>query len=128
VIVLLVPAEPERGGFDTLAVDFISARNLTLAQVAALLIRADLYLGNDSGITHLAGAVGAQTVALFGPSDARRWAPRGVKVSLLSLGVACSPCDVGVMKSCPHRKCLTEFFSAKVIGELEHLDVVSTLT
>ena len=128
VIVLLGPAELERGGFDALAVDFIAAPNLSLAQVAALLFRADLYLGNDSGITHLAAAVGAPTVALFGPSDTRRWAPRGAKVCLLSLGIACSPCDLGVMKSCPHRKCLTEFFPEKVIGKLEYLAAETTLT
>jgi heptosyltransferase III len=128
VIVLLGPAEQERGGLDVLAVDFISARNLNLAQVAALLSRGDLYFGNDSGITHLAAAVGAPTVALFGPSDARRWAPRGLNVRLLSLEVACSPCDLEVMKSCPHRKCLTEFFPDKLIGELEHHAEITTLT
>jgi heptosyltransferase-2 len=128
VIVLLGAAELERGGFDALAVDFISARNLRLAQVAALLFRADLYFGNDSGITHLAAAVGAPTVALFGPSDARRWAPRGAKVSLLRLGIACSPCELAVMKSCPHRKCLSEFFPEKVIGKLKPLVAETTLT
>jgi ADP-heptose:LPS heptosyltransferase len=128
VIVLLGPAEQERGGLDALAVDFISARNLNLAQVAALLCRGDLYLGNDSGITHLAAAVGAPTVALFGSSDARRWAPRGPNVRLLSLDVACSPCDLDVMRSCPHRKCLTEFFPDKLIGELEHHAEITTLT
>jgi ADP-heptose:LPS heptosyltransferase len=128
VIVLLGPAEQERGGLDALAVDFISAKNLNLAQVAALLCRGDLYLGNDSGITHLAAAVGAPTVALFGPSDARRWAPRGPKVRLLSLDVACSPCDLDVMKSCPHRKCLTEFLPEKVIGALEDWAEITTLT
>jgi len=130
--------EGGRNGFEELRKDtselcseelhFISARNLNLAQVAALLCRADLYLGNDSGITHLAAAVGAPTVALFGPSDPRRWAPRGPTVRLLSLDVACSPCDLDVMKSCPHRKCLTEFLPEKVIGALEHRAEITTLT
>ena len=42
---------------------------------AALLAGAALYLGNDSGISHLAAAVGAPGVVLFGPTDARRWRP-----------------------------------------------------
>jgi heptosyltransferase III len=128
VIVLLGPAEQERGGLDALAVDFISARNLNLAQVAALLCRGDLYFGNDSGITQLAAAVGAPTIALFGPSDARRWAPRGPIVRVLSLDIACSPCELDIMKSCPHRKCLTEFFPEKVIAELEHHAEIAILT
>src|SRR5207247_2017216 len=42
---------------------------------AALLGRAALYLGNDSGVSHLAGAVGAAGVVLFGPTEGRRWRP-----------------------------------------------------
>ena len=48
-----------------------------LPDVAAVLARATLYLGNDSGVSHLAGAVGARGVVLFGPTDPRRWRPLG---------------------------------------------------
>jgi len=46
-----------------------------LPDVAALLARVDAYAGNDSGVSHLAGAVGACGVAVFGPTSARRWSP-----------------------------------------------------
>jgi len=46
--------------------------------------RAALYVGNDSGITHLAAAVGVPVVALFGPTDPARWAPRGGRVEVLA--------------------------------------------
>ena len=128
VIVLLGPVEEERRGFDLLVDEFIPARNLRLAQVAALLCRGDVYLGNDSGITHLAAFLGRPTVAVFGPSEAMRWAPRGPKVLLLSRGVACSPCKTDEIKRCPHRKCLTGFFPERVIEELEKFDKVATLT
>jgi ADP-heptose:LPS heptosyltransferase len=127
-IVLLGPVEQERGGCDRLADDFISARNLNLGQVAALLSRGDLYIGNDSGMTHLAAAIGVPTVALFGPSDERRWVPRGAKVLLLRLGVACSPCDIQAMKSCAHHNCLAELLPEKVIEELEKLRGIASLT
>ena len=50
---------------------------LTLPQAAALLSRATLYVGNDSGLMHLAAAAGAPTVGLFGPTSADEYAPSG---------------------------------------------------
>ncbi|HET7769220.1 MAG TPA: glycosyltransferase family 9 protein [Chloroflexota bacterium] len=55
-------------------------KELTLEQLGRLLAGAELYLGNDSGVTHLAAAVGAPTVAVFGPTDPAVWAPVGARV------------------------------------------------
>jgi ADP-heptose:LPS heptosyltransferase len=41
------------------------------------------YLGNDSGITHLAAALGIKTVAIFGPTDPAIYAPIGPAVTIL---------------------------------------------
>ena len=43
----------------------------------AALKRADLFIGNDSGLMHIAAAAGIPTIGLFGPSDERRYAPWG---------------------------------------------------
>ena len=51
-----------------------------LYELACWLASARLYIGNDSGITHLAAAVGAPVLALFGPTDPALWAPRGPNV------------------------------------------------
>jgi len=48
---------------------------LNLDEHAALCARADLYLGNDAGTTHLAGACGAPVVAVFGPTDPAQYGP-----------------------------------------------------
>ena len=50
---------------------------LSLVELAGALAESSVFLGNDSGITHLAAAVGLPVVTLFGPSDAETWAPRG---------------------------------------------------
>lgn len=53
------------------------ARGLRVATLAALLARCAGYVGCDSGVSHLAGLVGAPTVAVFGPTDPARWTPLG---------------------------------------------------
>jgi ADP-heptose:LPS heptosyltransferase len=45
--------------------------------------RADLFIGNDSGPAHLAGIIGVNTLALFGPSNPTVWQPLGPRVSTL---------------------------------------------
>jgi hypothetical protein len=53
-----------------------------LYELACWLATARIYIGNDSGPTHLAAAVGTPVVALFGPSDPSVWAPRGAHVAV----------------------------------------------
>jgi ADP-heptose:LPS heptosyltransferase len=53
-----------------------------LYELACWLAAARIYIGNDSGPTHLAAAVGTPVVALFGPSDPAVWAPRGPHVAI----------------------------------------------
>ncbi len=60
-----------------------ATRFANLADLAAWIAGARLYIGNDSGITHLAAAVGTNTLALFGPTSPDRWVPRGRNVALL---------------------------------------------
>lgn len=55
-----------------------------LYELAGWLASARVYVGNDSGITHLAAAVGTPVVGIFGPTDPAVWRPRGARVSVLS--------------------------------------------
>jgi len=54
-----------------------------LYDLACWISTARVYIGNDSGITHLAAAVGAPVVAIFVNTDPRIWAPRGERVTVL---------------------------------------------
>jgi ADP-heptose:LPS heptosyltransferase len=54
-----------------------------LGELLGLLSLAALYIGNDSGITHLAGAAGCPVLAVFGPTRPELWGPIGEKVRTL---------------------------------------------
>jgi ADP-heptose:LPS heptosyltransferase len=58
-----------------------------LPVLAAILQECTLFIGNDSGITHLAAAMNIPVVAIFGPSDPQIWEPRGRKVHVLKSDV-----------------------------------------
>jgi ADP-heptose:LPS heptosyltransferase len=77
------------------------ARDEPLDRVAALLRRSRVYLGNDSGVSHLAGLAGARTIALFGSSEPRNWRPLGSVVQVLHRPQSCARC--GPEAFCTHR-------------------------
>lgn len=55
-----------------------------LYELGGWIAGARAYIGNDAGITHLAAAVGAPVVAIFGPTDPVLWAPRGPRVRIVA--------------------------------------------
>ncbi len=70
----------------------ISGHDLTT--VASILSLSDLYIGNDSGITHLAASVmNGGIVAVFGPTDPVLWGPRARGVVIISSDMECAPCE-----------------------------------
>lgn len=89
VLFLSGPAEgPERTGqiarFAAGRERVAHIADVDLMMVAGLLSRCDLSLGNDSGISHLAAAVGCPVIALFGPTDPALWGPRGAAVQVVA--------------------------------------------
>ena len=63
--------------------DLLVAENLSLPNLAAVLARCRLFLGHDSGISHLAAVVGVRCLLLFGPTDPDIWAPPHATVQVL---------------------------------------------
>jgi len=91
VVFLLGPAESERYDKKTLARIAGSARylkDLSLTQVLQVLNCADSFVGNDSGITHLAAGLGTKTIAVFGPTDPGMYRPIGPSVHVFAVPVA----------------------------------------
>ncbi len=68
------------------------AGETSVPEILSLLPRVDLYIGNDGGLLHLAGASGAPTVSFFGPESPRLYGPVGDSVALFFQGIPCSPC------------------------------------
>lgn len=78
------------------------AGKTSLRGMAAVLERARLFVGNDSGPMHLAAAVGTPVAAVFGPGSPRKtapWAPPE-RVRTLWAGLHCSPCRQAFWKEC----------------------------
>ncbi len=83
----------------------IVLKGLDLLTVAGVLAQARLFLGQDSGVTHMAGLIGVRTVALFGPTDPARWAPRGAHVTVVK-GAPCTCQSWGDVSRCEEKPCL----------------------
>jgi heptosyltransferase-2 len=82
------------------------------ALLPALLTEIDALVAGDTGVAHLAAALGTPVVALFGPTDARRTAPRG-RVTSLTHPVPCAPC---YLRTCPiEHPCLAGVTAAQVV-------------
>ncbi len=88
----------------------VAIRDESLDRVAAAIARGSRYLGNDSGVTHLAGWVGAPGVVLFAASDPRTWQPRAESIRLLAALVPCARC--GPDRFCTHRAAVDTVFEA----------------
>jgi heptosyltransferase-3 len=73
------PTEPPSLDFPT----WVRARSLPLRTLAAVLAQTSVYLGSDSGVSHLAAAAGAPTLAVFGPTQPAEWSPLGPAVRVL---------------------------------------------
>ncbi len=99
-----------------------------LKQLAAVLKRCDLFIGADSGLMHLAAAVGTPLVAIFGPSNHRAWGPwpPDGRHIILRADLPCSPCSyvgyrVGQREGCEARTCMRMVTPEMVLEAAEGL-------
>ncbi|MDM8552784.1 glycosyltransferase family 9 protein [Desulfobacterales bacterium HSG2] len=93
-----------------------------LEELASLLRKAGGFIGNDSGVSHLAGFMGVPTVAIFGPSDPDRWKPTGRSVSIIRPDdLECSPCFEITRNNCDKTECLDRISIEKVSKEFVSL-------
>ncbi len=86
----------------------IIVKENNLRHVAVLISRCTLYLGNDTGTTHIAAAVGTPVVAIFGSTNHLRSGPYGAQHSVVrsNIDFGCNPCHPGKHPGgCQHNRC-----------------------
>lgn len=75
-----------------------------LVEAIGLVGHSDLFVGNDTGLTHYAARLGIPTIAIFSGIDPTAvWAPVGTDVTVVRAPVACSPCHILRLEDCRHR-------------------------
>ncbi len=87
-----------------------------LLNLMTMLKQSGGFIGNDSGISHLAAFTGIPTVVIFGPSSPKRWKPFGRSVEVLRSEIDCSPCFETGKPDCKEMKCLEGITPEMVIN------------
>ena len=105
--IALIGSPAETAQVAAIAAQIPGALNLagatSLQEMAGVIAAADLFIGNDSGPMHLAGALGVKVLALFGAGHPDKTGPLGSaagRIVALHAGLACSPCKQRFWKEC----------------------------
>lgn len=101
---------------DTGTRPFAVLPQLAARPLGAVLARSFAVVGNDSGVTHLAAAAGAPTIALFGPTDPVSWSPTG-RVQVVR-GCTERPTHAGQIRVCDDPHCMDRISVAQVLEGL----------
>ncbi|MCX7626057.1 MAG: glycosyltransferase family 9 protein [Candidatus Sumerlaeaceae bacterium] len=92
---------------------------LDLPKLAALLERLALFIGNDTGVTHMAAAVGTPTVAIFGPMDWNVTHPWSARSIVVRRSPPCAPC---FLRECPlDHRCMLDIAPTDVVDAAHRL-------
>ncbi len=96
--------------------------NFTLLEVAAIIRRASVFVGNDSGIAHLAASQNIPIVSIFGPTDEKLIRPYGKQVYVVRRQMECAPCwgGPGYLQACNKKiGCLADLEATAVLGAVQ---------
>lgn len=103
---------------------FNLAGDTSLIEAVDLIGACRTVVSNDSGLMHVAAAVGCNVVAVYGSSSPKYTPPLTDKLAIINTDIECRPC---FERTCPkqHLKCLTELMPSRVIRAIEQFDVIS---
>jgi ADP-heptose:LPS heptosyltransferase len=95
-----------------------------LPEVTALLARARLFVGNDSGIAHIAAAVQTPSVVIFGSSNTAHWRPwvsAGTAAEVVLEEMECQPCHGYFCAKFDEPECIKRVPVARVVAAVERV-------
>jgi heptosyltransferase-3 len=96
--------------------------SLTLPEVSALAARADLFVGNDSGIAHIAAAVETPSVVIFGSSNISHWRPwTRAAAEVVFEEMPCQPCHGYFCEKFSQPECIVRVPVSRVIAAIERV-------
>lgn len=95
------------------------AGRTTLGELAAVLRLSPLHVGVDSAAPHIAAAVGAPTVTIYGPSSWLQWAPISSGHSVVHPDLDCAPCHLKGCNGLGRSRCLEELMPERVKAVIE---------
>ncbi len=94
--------------------------DLSLPEVAALAARSQIFVGNDSGIAHIAAAVGTRSVVIFGSSNIAHWRPWNKAAAEVVLEeMPCQPCHGYFCEKFPHPECILRVPVERVVAAID---------
>jgi lipopolysaccharide heptosyltransferase II len=126
LVAVTVAAAHEREVLDELQrecrVQLLGLSGLSLAEVVALTAHARLCVANDSGVAHIAAAVGVPTVVIFGSSSVAHWRPWSeVPSAYVRHEVECSPCPGYTCPASPPLTCIKRVSVDAVLGAIDRV-------
>jgi len=105
----------------------VSFDDLSLPEVTALAARAKLFVGNDSGIAHIAAAVNTPCVVIFGSSNVVHWRPwTSNKSEVVREELPCQPCDGYFCAEFEKPQCILRVPVERVMAAIDRITVEST--
>ncbi len=103
-------------------VPVIALDDLTLPEITALASKAKLFVGNDSGIAHIAAAVNTRTVVIFGSSNRNHWRPwTDAPNEIVYEEFPCQPCPGYVCAEFGEPKCILNVKLENVLAAIENV-------
>lgn len=105
-----------------LSIPIVSFDDLSLPEVTALAARSQLFVGNDSGIAHIAAAVGTPSVVIFGSSNIAHWRPwNRAPAEVVFEEMPCQPCHGYFCEKFARPECILRVPVPRVIAAIERL-------
>lgn len=106
----------------SVAAPLISFSDLSLPEVTALAARARVFVGNDSGIAHMAAAVGLPAVVVFGSSNVAHWGPWATRpAEVVREEMECQPCHGYYCEKFAQPECILRVPVERVVASLERV-------